>query len=102
MIGELGSCEEGGGGNLVHVKETKLGDDVNNTVLGGVLHQDWEVTILHLNVRNFLELLGVGSGLTNFNDLESVLGFSLFLLTADKEGVLVVDVVGDGHLGEAS
>jgi hypothetical protein len=51
LIGDFVSVQQGGGGDLVHVQETHLCNDEDNTELRAILHEDWEVTsLLHLEI----------------------------------------------------
>jgi len=96
------SVEKGGSRHLIHVKEAHLRDDEKHTVLGAILHENWEVTILlNLDIGRPLDLLLTWSWVANFHDMQLLGLLSSLLLTEAKQGILVARRVRDRHVGES-
>ena len=86
LVSDSLSEEKSGSGDLVHVEESHLGDDEEDSVLGAVLHEHWEVTILlHLEIGRALDLLLAWSWISNFHDMKFLRVFTGFLLTEAEE-----------------
>ena len=91
--------------DLVNVYVTKLGNDEHDSVLFDCLHENWEVTChirWDLNVNASLELLTVGSWVSDFHEVDLLGCLSCFLLTETENGVLVEIVLSDGQVGETT
>lgn len=82
LICELLSVKELSSACLIHVEVSKLSNHEQNSELGTVLHQNWEVSfLLDLDVSRSLELLLVRGWVSYLHNVQLLCTFSFFLLT---------------------